>query len=165
MSSKLIRYAAFLLLFILPGFVDVAVAANADPQPRDILTGIYKEAVKGNTAEWLDPKHRGKYLSKSLLAQWARADKNKEEGDPLDWDLTTDTNALDLKNFDIKVKSESGGRAVLGVKLIYRDYVQKGPPQVVSYDFIREDGRWRIEDMRGRDWSLRDLVKHWQKGG
>lgn len=54
---------------------------------------------------------------------------------------------------------------MLGVKLIYRDYIQKGPPQVVSYDFIREDGRWRIENMRGRNWSLRDLVKHWQKGG
>jgi hypothetical protein len=99
MSSKLIHHAAFLLLlFVLPGLVNVAAAANADPQPKDILTGIYKEAVKGNTAEWLDPKHRDKYLSKSLLRQWTRADKNKEEGDPLDWDLTTDTNALDLRH-------------------------------------------------------------------
>lgn len=82
MSSKLIHHAAFLLLlFVLPGFVNVAAAASADPQPKDILTGIYKEAVKGNSAEWLDPKHRDKYLSKSLLRQWTRADKNKEEGD------------------------------------------------------------------------------------
>jgi hypothetical protein len=104
----------------------------------------------------------------SLEIAAAAVDQGGQEqggGRSLDWDLTTDTNALDLRNFDIKVKSRSSGGAVLGVKLIYRDYIQKGPPQVVSYDFIREDGRWRIENMRGRNWSLRDLVKHWQKGG
>jgi hypothetical protein len=159
MPSRLLRYTAFLLLFIVPAFMDFAAAAGADPQPVEILTGIYKEAVKGNTANWLDPNRRGKFLSRSLAALWAKADK-KDPDDPFDWDLTTDTNGLDLQDFVITTKSRTDSAAVLAVKLIYRKpYVLKGPPRVVTYDFIREDGRWRIDGMHGLDWSVRDLLE------
>ena len=162
MPRRLLRYAGLFLLFILPAFTDAAFAAGTDRQPKDILTGIYKQAVKDNT-EWLDAKHRGQYLSKSLIELWARAEKkNKDddEGALIDFDLTTDTNGLELADFVIAVKSQSETAAVLAVKLIYREpYVHKGPPKVVTYDFIREGGSWRVDNMRGLEWSLRDILK------
>jgi hypothetical protein len=137
--SKLIRDAAF--LFLLVAFVATvfAAAANADPQPAEILTGIYKEAVKGATADWLETNRRGKYLSKSLLALWAKSDSKKPpEGEvgAIDFDLTTDTNAFELKGFAIKTKRRSES----------------------------EDGRWRIDNFRGRGWTVREILTLWLKG-
>lgn len=164
MSSKLIRYAAFIFLFLVPAGTDFAAASSADPQPAEILTGIYKEAVKGTTSDWLEPERRGKYLSKSLMALWAKSDSKKPpEGEvgAIDFDLTTDTNAFELKGFEIKPKSRSESAAVLTVKLIYRE---RGPARVMTYDFIREDGRWRIDDFRGRGWTVREILTLWLKG-
>ena len=163
MFSKLIRTAVVLVLLMLPGFMREAAAANAGPQPKDILTGIYKDAVKGKApSDWLlEPKRRGQYLSKSMMALWAKVDKKRQEEDPMDWDPTTDTNALDLKDFVITTKSQSASAAVLAVKMVYRDY--KGPTPVVTYNFVREDGHWRIDEMRSPKWSLSGHLKFWQK--
>lgn len=162
--SKLIRDAAFHFLLVAFVATDFAAAANADPQPAEILTGIYKEAVKGATADWLETNRRGKYLSKSLLALWAKSDSKKPpEGEvgAIDFDLTTDTNAFELKGFEIKTRSRSERAAVLTMKLIYRE---RGPLRVMTYDFIREDGRWRIDNFRGRGWTVREILTLWLKG-
>jgi len=163
----LIRYLAFVLLLVAPVAIGSVRAASADPQPAEILIGIYKEAVKGATADWLEPKRRGHYLSKSLLALWAKSDAKKppkgEEG-AIDFDLTTDTNALDLKDFVIKTESRSDSAAVLTVKLIYREpYVHEGPPRVMRYEFIREGSLWRIDDFHGLEWSVREILTAWLK--
>ncbi len=166
--DKFIRTVACIVLLIAPVATVSAAAAGADPQPRQILTGIYKEAVKGTTSDWLEPNRRGKYLSKSLLALWAKSDAKKPpkgEVGAIDFDLTTDTNALELKDFEIKVKSESDSAAVLAVKLIYREpYVHKGAPPVMTYNFIREGGRWRIDNFGGREWTVREILTLWIKG-
>jgi hypothetical protein len=166
MSSKLIHCAAaFFLLLIAPAAM---AAASADASPTEILTGIYKEAVKGTTSDWLEPKRRGRYLSKSLASLWARVDAKKPpDGDvgPIDFDLTTDTNALELEGFDIKAQSAGATAAVFAVKLIHRKpYVREGEA-IVTYDFIREGGHWRIDNIRSTNWSVRDLLERWLKPG
>lgn len=50
---------------------------------------------------------------------------------------------------------------MLTVKLIYRE---RGPARVMTYDFIREDGRWRIDNFRGRGWTVREILTLWLKG-
>ena len=131
------------------------------------LTGIYREAVKGATSDWLEPKRRGRYLSKSLAALWAKADARKPaDGDvgAIDFDVTTDTNALELERFEIKTENISDSTAVLAVNLDYkRPYVRKDPA-TVTYDFIRESGRWRIDNIRTQKWSVRDLLTRWLNG-
>jgi len=143
------------------------VAHAAEGTPTDILKGIYREAVKGTASDWLEPRRRGGFLSASLLAEWAKLDAKKApENDvgPIDFDLTTDTNALELEGFEIKVKREGRSAAVLSVTLNYRKpYSRPRAPSVVTYDFIREDGRWRIDNFRTRTWSVRDLLTQWQK--
>jgi hypothetical protein len=31
----------------------------------------------------------------------------------------------------------------------------------VTYDFVREEGRWRIDNIRTSKWSVRDMLTHW----
>jgi hypothetical protein len=148
--------------------VIVASAVHAqEPTPMNMLRDIYREAVKGTTSDWLEPQRRGKYLSKSLLALWAKSDARKPpEGDvgPIDFDLTTDTNGLELQGFDIKTERATANAAVLAVKLNYRKpYYRPGPPAVVTYDFVREDGRWRIDNFHTPKWSVRELLTIWLK--
>jgi hypothetical protein len=66
-----------------------------------------------------------------------------------------------LKGFEIKTRSRSERAAVLTMKLIYRE---RGPLRVMTYDFIREDGRWRIDNFRGRGWTVREILTLWLKG-
>jgi hypothetical protein len=161
-AAMLIRSVALMLLFAATN-----AAAVADPSPTEMLTGIYKEAVNGTTSDWLERKRRGRYLSKSLASLWARADAKKPpDGDvgPIDFDLTTDTNALELEGFDLKTESQRDAASVVAVRLIYRKpYVREGEA-IVTYDFIREGGRWRIDNIRTAKWSVRDLLTRWLKG-
>jgi hypothetical protein len=149
-------FAAMLVLVSMP-----AVHA-AETTPAGMLKGIYREAVKGTTSAWLEPQRRGKYLSKSLLALWAKTDaKMTPEGyaGPIDFDLTTDTNGLELQGFEIKAVRESPDTAVVAVKLGYRKpYYRPGPPAVVTYGFIREEGRWRIDNFHTPKWSVREIL-------
>ena len=158
--------AAILLLMILPA-ASVVAAAGADATPAGMLKGIYREAVKGTGSGWLEPEQRGKFLSKSLAALWTKSDAKKPpegEAGPIDFDLTTDTNALELEGFEITVESATPTAAVLAVRLKYRKpYYRPGPRAVVTYDLIHEDGRWRIDNFRTRDWSVRDLLTQWLK--
>jgi hypothetical protein len=132
--------------------------------PIEVLNGIYREAVKGATSDWVQPARRGQYLSKSLLALWARSDARKPpDGDvgAIDFDLTTDTNALELESFRIRSEKEGPTAATLSVSLTYRKPYHRPDPAIVAYDFVREDGRWRIDEIRTKRWSVRDMLRHW----
>ena len=84
---------------------------------------------------------RGAVKAAGKPQAWSR--KPRSEAGAIDFDLTTDTNAFELKGFEIKIKSRSGNAAVLTVKPICRE---RGPLRVVTYDFIREGGIWRIDN-------------------
>lgn len=165
-SSAAVRAAAA-VIFLFVALPTACPAQRSVATPSGILTGIYREAVKGSTSDWLEPKRRSNYLSKSLLALWVKSDAKKTpEGEvgAIDFDITTDTNALELKDFNIDEQSEIKTAAVVAVRLHYREpYYRPGPPAIVTYDFIREDGRWRIDNIRTKDWSVRDMLTLWSK--
>ncbi|HLG80591.1 MAG TPA: DUF3828 domain-containing protein [Bradyrhizobium sp.] len=157
------RTAAILLTGWL---LDEAVTAReiSAATPTDILSRIYREALNGATSDWLAPARRSQFLSRSLLALWAKCDAKKPpDGDvgPIDFDLTTDTNALEVTSFRIKSEKETATAATLSVSLAYRKPYVRPDPAIVIYDFVREDGRWRIDEIRTRRWSVRDLLRHW----
>ncbi|OAF06172.1 hypothetical protein AYJ54_21085 [Bradyrhizobium centrolobii] len=60
--------------------------------------------------------------------------------------------------------SQKPDAAVLAVKLSYRKlYHRPGPPAVVTYDFVREEEGWRIDNIRTKEWSVRDMLTQWLK--
>jgi len=158
-----LRAAAAMILLLV---VSPAAAQNKEAStPADILTGVYREAVKGKPDAWLEPGRRGKYVSKSLAALWAKVDAKPppdgEEG-AYDINITTDTNSEDLGSFEIKPQNQSATAAVVAVKIIYRK-PYRGPAPVVTYHFVNENGQWRVDDIRGKEWDLRDMLSLWLK--
>jgi hypothetical protein len=158
-----LRAAAAVILLLV---VSPAAAQNKEAStPADILSGIYREAEKGKPDGWLEPGRRGKYLTKSLAALWAKVDaKPAPDGEvgAIDFTVTTDTDSEDLGSFEVKPQNQSATAAVVAVKIVYRK-PYRGPSPVVTYQFVNENGQWRIDDIRGKEWDLRDILKLWLK--
>jgi hypothetical protein len=151
---------AILLLAAAPSMLHAASRSAR----ADILSGIYREAVKGATSDWLEPNRRGQYLSKSLAALWATADAKKppeDDAGAIDFDFATDTNALELERFNIRTEEIIGSTARLAVSLDYKKPYVRKDPAIVTYDFVRENGRWRIDNIRTDKWSVRVLLRRW----
>ena len=147
-----------------------ARAPHAEQAPRDpaaIVKEIYRNTSR-DAAFGLEEAERRKYLSKSLIELWAKADaKAKARGDevgPIDYDVTTNSQGMEVKSYSAKTERRDGERAVLVVKLVPRgEWVRNSPDDnIVRYHFIREGGRWVIDDIGstidGKPGSLRDLL-------
>ena len=99
-----------------------AVARSADPaapnDPVAILTAIYTRAAKGKGdgggAFVIENKAaKAKYLSKSLIALWAKADAHTPKGDvgPVDFDPVTNSQEPDVKSFKVAAEKLEADKA------------------------------------------------------
>jgi hypothetical protein len=137
------------------------VPARAAPQrvrdPFALLADIYRREQTGDFegAFGLDPRERRAYLSKALIDLWARANAKIEPGDagPIDWDVTTNSQGMEVGGYRVAVAQQDAARMNLVVTLTAKTpWLRKTPDEnVVRYHFIRENGRWVIDDIRGAD--------------
>src|SRR6516165_98780 len=85
-------------------------AARAEPpaanDPVAIVTAIYTRAAKGKGDSgggfvYENKAAKAKYLSKALIALWAKADAHTQKGDvgPIDFDPVTNSQDPDVKSF------------------------------------------------------------------
>jgi hypothetical protein len=140
------------------GAAGAAPAANA-PDPVAFITAIYRAAVKGEGPSWIDKRERPRYLSKSLVALWAKTDKKSAgDGAVIDFDLVTDTNGLTLTGFSLAVEKQDEKTATIAATLVYKEGNRGSKPTKVRYDLVREDGQWKIDEIRGDKWSARDML-------
>lgn len=146
-------------------------AAMAAPdEPVGIVTAIYTRAAKGkgdggggfvigNKAA------KAKYLSTALVALWARAYARTRKGDsgPVDFDPVTNSQDPDVKSFKVVAEKQEADKAVIAVTIDSH----QGPPaksadKTIRYDFVREAGGWKIDDIKGAvdgsPWSVRALL-------
>ncbi|THD75161.1 MAG: DUF3828 domain-containing protein [Bradyrhizobium sp.] len=149
-------------------------AFAAPPSPNDpvaIVNAIYTRAARGkgdggggfiieNNAA------KAKYLSKSLVRLWADADAHTPKGDigPIDFDPVTNSQEPDVKSFKLVTEKLDADRAVIAVTIAgHRAPPAKPEDQVIRYNFVRDDGQWKIDDISGavdgEPWSIRDMLK------
>jgi hypothetical protein len=143
-------------------------AERASRDPAAILKEIYKGNDSRNAAFGLEESDRRKYLSKSLIELWAKADaKVNPRGDevgPIDFDVTTNSQGMYVKSYSMTTERRDGERATLAVTLVAKgEWVRNSPEDnIVRYHFIREDGRWVIDDIGsttdGKPGSLKDIL-------
>jgi hypothetical protein len=96
-----------------------AFAAPPSPaDPSDIVTAIYTRAAKGNGdgggAFIIENKAaKAKYLSKSLVALWGKADAHTPKGDvgPIDFDPVTNSQEPDVKSFKVTTEKQEADKA------------------------------------------------------
>jgi hypothetical protein len=161
--------AAALLATVLPRHT-----AAAD-DPAGILTAIYTRVAEGKgdgggTFVFENKAAKAKYLSKSLIALWAKADARRRKGDggPVDFDPVTNSQDPDVKSFKVVAEKQETDKATVAVTI---DSHQGPPPkpadQTIRYDFVREGGGWKIDEIKGavdgKAWSLRAMLTDFLK--
>ena len=140
-------------------------AAN---DPVAIVTAIYTRAAKGMGGGGFVIENKAaktKYLSKSLIELWAKADAHTPKGDvgPVDFDPVTNSQEPDVKSFKVDTEKLEADRAIIAVTITGRNTPpRKGADQVVRYEFVREADKWRIDDIKGASdgepWSIRAML-------
>lgn len=149
---------------------DLRAAAAAD-DPLAVINAIYVRVTKGKGDGGggfvIDPPSaRPRYLSRSLVDLWARADARTQKGDegPVGFDPTTNSQDPDVTSFKAVAETREADRAVIAVTLAGRRAPRPVPAdRVVRYDFVRQAGQWKIDDIRGavdgKKWSLRAILQ------
>jgi hypothetical protein len=143
--------------------------ASAPNDPVAILNAIYTRAAKGKGdgggAFIIENKAaKAKYLSKSLVALWSKADAHTPKGDvgPVDFDPVTNSQEPDVKSFRIDPDKQEAEKASVAVTITGHRNDRKPADQVVRYDFVRETGSWKIDDIKGSSdgeaWSIRKML-------
>ncbi|OPY96811.1 hypothetical protein A5906_00345 [Bradyrhizobium sacchari] len=143
--------------------------APATNDPLAILTAIYTRAAKGKGDGGggfvIENKAaKAKYLSKALVALWAKADAHTPKGDvgPVDFDPVTNSQEPDVKSFRVDAEKMEADKATAAVTITGHRNDRKPADLIVRYDFVREAGGWRIDDIRGASggqaWSIRKML-------
>ena len=148
-----------------------AVAAPPSPNdPAGIVNAIYTRVAKGKGDGGggfiIENKAaKAKYLSKSLIRLWGDADAHTPKGDvgPVDFDPVTNSQDPDVKSFKVDTEKLETDKAVIAVTITgHRAPPAKAADQVVRYNFVRESGQWKIDDISGSSdgeaWSIRSLL-------
>jgi hypothetical protein len=148
-----------------------ALAEPASPaDPVAILTAIYTRAAKGKgdggAAFVIENKAaKAKYLSKSLIALWAKADAHTPKGDvgPIDFDPVTNSQDPDVKSFKVAAEKLEADKATVAVTITGQQSRKTAADDVVHYDFVREGNAWKIDDIKGsadgEAWSIRAMLE------
>jgi hypothetical protein len=159
-------------------FVAASLLATASPalavmpapgDPVAVLTAIYTRAAKGKGdgggAFIVENKAaKSQYLSKALVALWAKADAHTPRGDvgPVDFDPVTNSQEPDVKSFKVDAEKIEADKAAVAVTITGHRNDRKPADLIMRYDFVREAGSWRIDDIKGSSdgeaWSIRKML-------
>jgi len=144
-------------------------ARPAAGDPVAIINAIYARAAKGKgdgggTFIIENKAAKAKYLSKSLIELWAKADAHTPKGDvpPIDFDPVTNSQEPDVKSFKVVAEKQEADKAVIAVTITGHLLRFKVSDNTIRYDLVREDGKWKIDDISGtidgEAWSIRALL-------
>ena len=145
-------------------------AMAAPPRPADpagIVTAIYTRAARGKGDGFVieNKAAKAKYLSKSLVALWTKADARTPKGyvGPVDFDPVTNSQDPDVKSFKVVAEKQETEKATIAVTIEgYQGPRSKSSDQTMRYDFVLEAGQWNIDDItgtaNGKPWSVRNML-------
>ena len=147
----------------------IVVSAQAVPSdPSRFVTSIYANGAEGVVwAQWLNGARRGEWLSRGLAALWAQCDARAHRtGDGLgavDFDVATNSQGMEVKNFTVKTLSQDASHASVVARLAPNNWVRKSEREIeIRYDLVWEHGRWTIDDIHSviepNTWSLRVIL-------
>jgi hypothetical protein len=144
--------------------------ALAADDPLALVNAIYARAAKGKGdgggAFIIGSRAaKAKYLSKALVALWAKADAHTPKGDvgPVDFDPVTNSQEPDVKSFQAVAEKQEAEKAVIAVTIAGHGAPRaKSADNTVHYNFVRDAGQWKIDDISGtsdgQPWSIRGML-------
>lgn len=134
-------------------------------EPRDIVAALYRlaaaEAKKPKPlSPFFDAKAREKYFSKSFdLLVTTGQTKAAHDGDAsLDFDPISASQDAELQKVTLKTDLLELSKAVVSATFLNHKL-----PTVVTYDFVKEDDGWKINDIKGTTekeaWSVSKILR------
>lgn len=160
--------------FVLAAAAALVVATPlraADDTPEAFVAAIYARVTAGDgTAGGADitgREARARSFTRSLVSVWNAADdKAEKDGDigPVEFDVLTDSQDPEVRRTTVDIVAKKPDSAVIRVSLYPRKQARPGerPASVLDFVLKREDGAWRIDDVkrvsRSEPWSLRGLL-------
>jgi hypothetical protein len=136
--------------------------------PLAIVNAIYTRIAegKGESGGFVigDKTSRTKYLSNAFAELWNRAEAHTRKGDagPLAFDPVTNSQDPDVKSFTVTSEARKEQRAIIAATLTGASARANPSDAVIRFDFVREAGQWKIDDIRGssggRLWMVRGLL-------
>ena len=153
----------------------VSTQSSAADDPVAILNAIYARVTKGKGDSggnfvFENKASKAKYLSKPLIELWAKSDAKTEKGDagPPGFDPITNSQDPDVKSFAVNAEKSETDKATVAVTIKSHGSARKvRADETIRYDFVREAGLWKIDDIRGtvdgKPWSLRQLFVNYLK--
>jgi Protein of unknown function (DUF3828) len=145
---------ARLVLIVMLAFGTAAASAQDTSDPVALITSIYKVY----TADTQQPPIGGFY-SRRLQALIEADEKNTPQGDAgkIDWDVFVDGNNWEIGKLKIAAVAQSATTAQVRAQ-----FDSLGRAHDVSFDLVREDGGWRIDDVRstlkGGRWTMSKIL-------
>jgi hypothetical protein len=145
--------------------------AQTAREPEAIVKSLYEATMK-------DPARPGfgvtkadrRLLTTSLRTLWDKAEKKtnptgKELG-AIDFDIVSMSQDPSIASYQLKTEKPDDQHAtVVAIFVIGPNHTETGQKVVVNYDFLREGGAWKIDDVRSsidkKPWTLRgNLAMH-----
>jgi Protein of unknown function (DUF3828) len=155
---------------VLAGALSRRTLAASPDDPLAIINAIYARAAKGKGDGGggfiIENKAaKAKYLSKALVALWAKADAHTPKGDvgPVDFDPVTNSQEPDVKSFTVTAEQREADKAVIAVTIAGRGAPRAKPADnTIRYNFVHDGGQWKIDDISGASdgeaWSIRAML-------
>jgi hypothetical protein len=169
LTRRSLFLASLIGLSVATGVGRVRAQAPAAGDPAGIITAIYTRAAKGRGDGGggfvIENKAaKAKYLSKSLIQLWAKADAHTPKGDvgPIDFDPVTNSQDPDVKSFKVEADKLETDKALIAVTITGHGAPRKAEDQVIRYELVREAMDWKIDDIKGASdgepWSIRAML-------
>jgi hypothetical protein len=146
----------------------VVGAQAAQPDPDRFVTSIYANGREPNVwAEWLDGSRRREWFTRGLTTLWANCDAlahgTGDELGPVDFDVATNSQGMEVKSFTLKTLSQDASHASVVARLAPNNWMRKSEREnEIRYDLVRELGSWKIDDIHSvtepNTWSLRGIL-------
>jgi Protein of unknown function (DUF3828) len=170
LTRRSLFLASLIGLSVATGVGRARAQAPAAGDPAGIITAIYTRAAKGRGDGGggfvIENKAaKAKYLSKSLIQLWAKADAHTPKGDvgPVDFDPVTNSQDPDVKSFKVDTEKLDASKASIAVTLDgHRGKREKPTDAIIHSDFVHEPTGWKIDDIKGSGdgeaWSIRAML-------
>ncbi|MDR3497557.1 MAG: DUF3828 domain-containing protein [Ancalomicrobiaceae bacterium] len=129
--------------------------AAVDAKPEVIVRNLY-ERYAAEAYDYLDDKLRSRYFTKAMSQLIGKVfAKSKQDDVPgIDYEPLIDGQDGEVKGLAIVVTSESPAKATVEARFTSVD-----DKITVTFDFVSEAGGWKIDDIRGKDSSLKEISK------
>ena len=146
-----------------------AVREEPNLDPVATVTGVYQRAMKDKDGRVVTLSFakgdRARIFSKELVAAWETSEagrKSPEDVGPIDFDPVTNSQGLHVKSFKLVPEKLDEVSAAIAVTIEAEQEWSSPADKIIRYDFVREDAKWRIDDIRGssagKPWSIKELL-------